>query len=476
MLWSCLHFPDFHLQLLLRAGESARALAVTSPTRPPRILSCNHGALDQGVRPGMTLSAALALEPALVERPRNESTEAAALQGLAAWAGQFTPTISLAPPDGLLLELAGSLRLFGGLAPLLRKIEINLRELGYHTRIATAPIASAALLLARAGAGSKLTNLRDLPSALAPLPLRLLDLPEITLRCLAELGASTLGQCLRLPRQGLAARFGPGLLAPLDRALGLLPDPRPLFQTPEHYHNRILLPAPVGDVEPLLFVAKRLLLELAGFLSARRSGLARLDLELHQEDGAILPVLLELSAPSRDATHLLTLLRERLSSVTLKQRVEAVVLRCEHLRPVPPGQLTLFPEDPRSGPQRWMIIDELRARLGREAVHGLAVHTDHRPELAWRACEPGTNSSPSPYPRPLWLLRQPLPLKSEGGTPRFRGPLQLLAGPECIESGWWDGQDIRRDYFLARDAREELLWVFRERAAPHGWYLHGVFA
>jgi protein ImuB len=59
--------------------------------------------------------------------------------------------------------------------------------------------------------------------------------------------------------------------------------------------------------------------------------------------------------------------------------------------------------------------------------------------------------------------------------PRRRGPLRLKSEPERIETGWWDGGEIARDYYTAIDPRGVRLWVFRERTAPHGWFLHGVF-
>ena len=78
-------------------------------------------------------------------------------------------------------------------------------------------------------------------------------------------------------------------------------------------------------------------------------------------------------------------------------------------------------------------------------------------------------------PRPLWLLQTPQPLEVRAGLPQRGGPLTLLSEPERIESGWWDGGDIARDYYSACDTHGVRLWVFRERHAPHGWFLHGIF-
>ena len=76
------------------------------------------------------------------------------------------------------------------------------------------------------------------------------------------------------------------------------------------------------------------------------------------------------------------------------------------------------------------------------------------------------------FPGPQTL---PRPLEEIGARPHHEGPLDLLAGPERIESGWWDGGDIARDYFIARTQNEALVWIYRERGGG-GWYLHGLFA
>jgi protein ImuB len=52
---------------------------------------------------------------------------------------------------------------------------------------------------------------------------------------------------------------------------------------------------------------------------------------------------------------------------------------------------------------------------------------------------------------------------------------RILAGPERIESCWWDGRDCRRDYFIVRDAGGGTLWAFHEYKPRRGWFLHAVF-
>jgi protein ImuB len=83
---------------------------------------------------------------------------------------------------------------------------------------------------------------------------------------------------------------------------------------------------------------------------------------------------------------------------------------------------------------------------------------------------------------PAWLLPVPLRLAVHQGNPQYLGPLELLVGPQRLESGWLDGVAALRDYYVARSAAAGLVWVFRDRLAPEAsddgprWFLHGLFA
>jgi protein ImuB len=85
--------------------------------------------------------------------------------------------------------------------------------------------------------------------------------------------------------------------------------------------------------------------------------------------------------------------------------------------------------------------------------------------------------------RPVWLLNEPLPLDEPLSLPAplplskqwHRSSVVLEQGPERIESGWWDGKGVARDYYVASQPHGARLWVFQERQSKR-WYLHGVFA
>lgn len=306
--------------------------------------------------------------------------------------------------------------------------------------------------------------------------MRSLGLDAAVLEKLQGLGLRCIGDCLRLPRDGFARRFGPELLLDLDRALGKVPDPRTPFVAPPHFASRLLLPAQTEDCQALLFAVHRLLLELAGFLKATDGGIQEFFIEMSHYDRPPTRVTLKLVAPNRDPRHLQELLRVRLEDFPLPEPVQDIRLVAGEILPLPGRNLDLFREH-ESREANQLLLERLRARLGDDAVRGVCLMPEHRPERAHRTCAPG---DPGPKPmfgtRPLWLLAEPQRLRVRQGQPWLQGELCLHAGPERIESGWWDGQDITRDYFVAENPKGSRFWIFRERREKDSWFLHGIFA
>ena len=473
MLWTALYFPGLPLSVFARAGTGTVAAVVSSASHRPDVVAANDAAKRRGIAAGLSIAAALALDPGIAIHLRDERAEAAALKSIALWAGQWTSTISIEPPAIVLLEISACLHYFEGLPKLLARIDAGLGALGFSGVIATAPTALAASMLAQAGQAIAIEQATDLEPRLTALPVALLDSARPVLDTLSGLGVHTIGDVLALPRDGVARRFGQRLLDDIDRARGIQPDPRPLFVPPERYHGQLELPVPVAEAEALLFAAKRLVVELAGFLQGRGAGVTRLRCDLIHEDVPPTAIVLGLAA-TRKVEHIVNVLRERLAREQLPDRVEAIRLVSEEIAPLPGEDGDLFAGAHRHGESGAQWIERLRARLGDDSVRALCLHADHRPEQAWRYRDtgpPGAASLPADPPRrPLWLLPRPRPLGADPASAQ----LCLLSGPERIESGWWDGGEIGRDYFVGSDAQGGELWLYRDRGGQ--WFVHGIFA
>jgi len=478
MTWLALHFPDLPLELYSRSVPESGPLAVTVKGRERRILLCNAPAAQRGVAPGQAVAAALVLAGELRLLPHRPEAEQAALERAALWAGRFSSRVSLAPPRSLLLEAGCSLALFGGVRGLMEQVQGALAELGYRTLCCLGPTPEAALLLARRGGGGILADAAAVRATLGRLPLSALELDARQLETLLAMGLRTLGDLLRLPRAGLAGRCGAELVRYLERLLGEVPDPRSSWEPPDRFSARLELPAEVSDARALLFAARRLLVELCGFLLGRGGGAQRLQWTLLHAEGRSSRLLLGLARPGRDPEQLSELLRERLERFELAAPVREIALVVEEVQPLQPENLELFPDAGRRRAEAGeRLLERLQARLGTDAVTGLGLVADHRPERAWRYTPPGEGTSlTGQRRRPLWLLPEPRPLEQRDGWPRHRGErLDLGRERERIEAGWWDGGEVGRDYFVARSAQGGRLWVFRELSGRRRWFLHGWF-
>lgn len=486
-LWLALRLPELPLQALSSAAtpNSAPTAVYQQQRGRPVLLNCNPAAHSLGIRGGMSLNAARALCPAIHAQARQPDHEQALLRRLAGWSGQFSAWVHLveASPKtssdqaGLLLEVAASLHLFGGRHALLERVATGLSELGYHARLALAPTPTAAWWLAHDGR-QRITDANSLQQQLGTLPITVMALSNKQQSTLTQLGINTIADCLALPREGLARRLDPVIPLLLDRACGRTPDPRPAFRMAEHFEAEQPLLAALENSSELLLVVRRLMLELAGFLLSRGSGVQQFELQLQHHRQPTTRLDIRLSSPSRDPEHLMSLLRRRLERFELQEPVTGIGLLARQpvlLKPEP-GSLFDDPAANRERNQR-QLLENLRARMGQDAVTGLCLLPDHRPERAWGYCEPGEQVPViSTSPRPLWLLDPPQALDiDQQHRPRLGALLRLEHGPERIETGWWDHADVTRDYYIARHPDGERLWIFRQRDDQSQWFLHGLF-
>ena len=506
--------PDLPLEalgppLLCPLEAPARCMALASHNRLTRV---DAMAAALGIQVGMSRTHAQVLAPELILLSADPVREREALVEVALALLQYTPRVVLAQAQTILLEVGASLRLFGGIRRLWRKLLATLAGFGYRSALACAPTAWGSWLLAQARAAQVGRGLRYrvlqagmLNLMLERLPVELLPAAAAHLTALEQLGCDTLKALRALPEAGVARRFGAALLLQLAQADGRAPDPREWFVAPACFEARLELQARVANTEALLFAAQRLLMQLAGWLAARHAAVSGYTLQLvHETARSGMPQLSELpvawSVPSRDAEHLAWLLREKFNQIRLAAPVLELRLLADQVEAHAPASGSLFPMPGADGDSIARLVERLAARLGSASVRQMAPRADHRPEVAlndipWRmtsrrrvdgaarsrkiraAASSGHSAIPvgSTALRPAWLLEMPQALTVRNGRPVLQGALQRVSGPERIETGWWDSAGAARDYFVARDARGSLCWIYRECGGGR-WFLQGWFA
>lgn len=512
MLWIALHLPRLSFDSWLAALPSDQREQPAALMDACHVLLSNASAQRLGVRPGLRRATALALAPQLRLGRPDAARDLQTLTSVAHVGLAYTPSVCWAPlsmvsgagptgaqPGGgsqtVLLQVQSSLRCFGGQQALMQRLRAALMPLQCTVRLASAPTAQGAALLARLVEGdADELHCADLPSLQRQLdaaPVGLLGLSREHAGALDSMGLATLGALRRLPRLGLARRFGQGLLDALARALGERPDPSPAWITlPDAFEARIELQARADTTDQVLHGARLLVEPLLIWARAHQARVRRFTLFMyherrHRRDAgtpSVSELSIALAEPSCDAAHLSVLLRERLAHLSLPAPTLELRLHCvDVVRGSPPSaELFASARGEREGLVR--LIERLQARLGAEQVQRLAPVADHRPDESHGRHE-RTVARARSAPRPVWLLHEPRPLPEHRLRPVLDGQsLQLLCGPERVESAWWDAPLTGRDYFIAQTRDGALVWIYRARLplsvteADQGWFLQGRFA
>src|SRR5579859_5839781 len=418
---------------------------------------------------------------------------ASTLQRLCLCAQQFTSLVSIEMPNALLLEIKGSVKLFGSLAALHAAIETAWSRLSLRAQAATAPTALAALWLARAGKPACMEDSGQLAGGLAELPITCTSWDPAWLQTLRAMGITQIGELLRLPRAGISRRLSPAAVLDLDIALARQAAPRRAFVARARFRERCDFEAEIETVAYLQKAIEPMIERCAQFLRERQAGVQSLELRLRHRVISVTRVRLGLATITSERRRLMDVLDEKLNRLELAAPVMGMELKSGSLQPLPAGSLDAFAgmggggRGVRAGDTAPQLLERLRARLGEDAVYGIVPVPEHRPEAAWRrvhelqllpAMRTGRAGAEgarvSEMPRPVWLLDEPVPLAGNLQQLCQEGSI-LEEGPERIESGWWDGKDVARDYYIARHARSPRWWVFQQRHT-RCWYLHGMFA
>jgi len=451
-----------------------------------------------GVAPGMTVAHARAL---LSGRPlhvsaHDEENDGRALRALAVRALRFTPVVAVDEPDGLLLNISGCDRLWGGARALAERLHGWAGALGFGARVAAAPTCAAAWGLARFAEESvAVVSDGSLHDSLAPLPVGALRLGERAVERLAEVGVERIGHLLDLPRAEVAARYGDEPLLRLDQAFGRALETLTPVRARAPVCAEREFDGPTDRIEAIEACARELLASVAGHLGARGAGCRSLGVVLKRSDLDPAVVRVRFSRPCRDAGHLWSLLRPRLAETNLGFGVEGVRVIAGGVCRLAQVQRSHLPEAPGGSDDaaQARLADTLGARLGRGRVLRPAVIESHAPERASRlepfdrapAAARGEPAAVVDAERPTLLLSRPSPVEvtlllPEGPVVSVRRsgvcvPVLSCAGPERIEGEWWRGERSARDYYILALESGRWWWVFRESPGG-GWFLHGEWA
>lgn len=500
----CLWFPKWPIQRRLAAQpdlEHAVLLLTESTLRGEFVRYVNRRGERRGITAGMPVSEArtfirprdrCACEPVQFELDRQVLIE------LAIQAERFSFCVGLEDaeqPECLLLDVTGIAHLFGGDESLGRQIDEWVSVQGLYGRIAIAGTAG------QAWAAAHLVSRHRRPSILSSgdrnileaFPLIALRLSAATVSKLHHLGVQTVSQLLALDRPALLRRFGKELLRRLDQFTGQ----RPELITPCRARPRLRverrLEEGISHPDAIERLSSSLLEQLLQQLQPWRLGLRHLRGELRLEDRTVQEIDLRVCQATHDRRHLEELLRFQWERVSLTAPLMSLSWEALEVMPLDAVQGELFGQASRDQSRRYaMLINRLVSRLGKEAVVAPQLLPDPVPErsvhrrpmtqVAGETVQTHPSRRCHALDRPPLLFNKPRPIEvitvAPEGPPRMilwdshRWEIGGAWGPERIESGWWQDEFVRRDYYRAETTMGRRLWLFR-RLQDGRWFWHG---
>ncbi len=473
MLWLAFYFPDLPLKIFMDNSSIEGPIAIIHRKNNQEVIACcNKNAINAGIYPGLRLQAAFAICDHLEVHKRNLKLEEKFLENMAHWAYKFSSQISF-EPSILLLEIGASLNLFGGYNLLLRKIKKEIKNFNLVVNWSISPTPMASSLLARNKPGIRVTK-EQLIKALEAISISELINDRQAQNLINNIGLYNIGECLHLPRAELSRRIGPNLLLLFDRLLGKVADPRKYWKPPIYFYQRINFTTETSQYTGLMFPAKRLITSLCGFLCGCDKATQHLNWEILHSQHTPTYFNQRLNSPSRSIKYILKIFCESIEHRSLALPAIGVCLKVTNMSSFEGGSESFLSDSKII--ESNIFIDRLCNRLGENKVNGICEVADYRPELSMRFCSLGDSEKGigKNFKKPSWLLSKPIPLKNNNKLPEYNGPLELIGLPYRIESGWWDGFDIARDYFVALNSKREKLWIFYNRRSKE-WFLHGFF-
>ena len=345
----------------------------------------------QGIRVGMRAGGVSAISPDTGMLERSLEKERSALDAVAMALLQYTPEVTFADDFSILIDVTASLRLFGGPLAICRNVAASVAALGFTANLGAAPTAKGAWLLARSARTRghplerRALKMSTLTRRLNTLPCYLAPTTHPYGDWLNGIGARNLGALRRLPRAGLMRRTSKQLSEELDRAYGDLNEMFEWIKVPSTFTASIETFDRIEHAEALMFGARRLLLQMTGWLVSQQLAVTTITLVLEHERGrSKMPsTVLEiaLAEPAWKSEHLIRLLKERLDKLELVAPVISLTLDARQLVPMLPPTKSLFPEPGGTPADFHRLLELLTARLGAENVLTPTSLQDHRPEV-----------------------------------------------------------------------------------------------
>ena len=300
-------------------------------------------------------------------------------------------------------------------------------------------------------------------------------------------GIHTLGQLAALDKQQLGARLGPDAVRMWERANGQSNRLLKLVRPPESFEERFEFENEIETAEPLLFMLRRFLEQLAVRLRAIYLVAKELTLQITFANKQVYERVFKIPQPTNDVDLLFRMLQTYLENFKSEYPIVAVALSAQPIKPAR-EQFGLFETTLRNPHQLSETLARLSALLGADQVGTPMLEETHRPDafrmesFSW---EVGAIDLNRPQ-RTAFLklaLRRFRPAVSasvlvDGDTPAHLRSAEICGkvieqqGPYLISGNWWGGKPWA---CVEWDLQLENRELVRAHEADGSWKIDGVY-
>lgn len=303
------------------------------------------------------------------------------------------------------------------------------------------------------------------------------------LAILHKWGIHTVGQLAALDKQQLGARFGPEVIQMWERANGQSNRVLKLIWRPESFEESFEFENEIETVEPLLFMLRRFLEQLAIQLSGIYLVAKELTLRITFTDKQIYERIFKIPQPTNNVDLLFRMLHTHLENFKSEYPIVSVALNAQPIKPVK-EQFGLFETTLRNPHQLSETLARLTALLGADRVGTPVLEETHRPD-AFRI-EPFTWHGLRAHPFGRMLMPRPAlrRFRPPAATSMFvseqrhlqsetiRGQVVDQRGPYLISGNWWDEKSwTRAEWDLQLEAGE----LIRCHESEGTWKIDGIY-
>ena len=509
----CVWLVNWPVQRVVVERPELRSKPVVLYVRDSRqrqlVVACSSKARSLGVRDNMSLADATAIvegeQPFTI--PHDATADREELIVLADWCNQFTPAVSVEWPDGLCLQVDAVTHIYGDESTLVDHVAKRFYSRGYQPRLAIADTPSAAWALAHfASAPSTIVGVAQM-QPLFELPVAALRLSEATLQKLDRLGIHRIRQLAELPRKSLPSRIGQEALHRLDYLTGDKVESPSKYTPLPAFEQQWLFDQATNHPETVEHVIHLLLGRLAEKLRRHRKGATRLAILLDCTGNSRVRIDVGLYRPSADAQRFFNLVQMQLETAKLPAAIECITAVAEETETIVQLQQSLLDRD-SDGNQRELahLVERLNSRLAADCVVRAVLVDDLQPDKSFcyqpltpvnepratssrnreelgHICSDSPDSLTFGSSRPLQMFIPPLDIDVIAVVPNgppvhfhYEGEHRVARcwGPDRLETAWWRGASVKRDYYRVETESGSRFWLFR-RLDDGQWFLHGCF-